>query len=102
MKALVVRAFGAPDALEIIDVAVPEPGPGQVRVRVAGSSVNPIDLSTRSGALADAGLLVAASETALGCDVAGTVDGVGAGVTMPRAACVVASSSSRSGVRQRS
>lgn len=81
MKALIVRAFGDPDALEIIDVAVPDPGPGQVRVRVAASSVNPIDLSTRSGALAQAGLLVAASQTALGCDVAGTVDAVGTGVT---------------------
>jgi NADPH:quinone reductase-like Zn-dependent oxidoreductase len=81
MKALVVRAFGDPDALEIVDMAVPDPGPGQVRVRVAGSSVNPIDLSTRSGALAQAGLLVAASQTALGCDVAGTVAAIGAGVT---------------------
>jgi NADPH:quinone reductase-like Zn-dependent oxidoreductase len=81
MKALIVREFGGPDALEIIDVPVPYPGPGQVRVRVAGSSVNPIDLSTRAGTLAHGGLLVPASETALGCDVAGAVDALGAGVT---------------------
>ena len=81
MRALVVRSFGGPDALELIDVAVPHPGPGQVRVRVAGSAVNPIDLSMRSGALAHGGLLVPAPQTALGCDVAGTVDALGAGVT---------------------
>jgi NADPH2:quinone reductase len=81
MKALVVREFGGPNALQIVDLPVPQPGPGQVRVRVAGSSVNPIDLSMRSGALAQAGLLVAAPETALGCDLAGTVAALGEGVT---------------------
>jgi len=81
MRALVVRAFGDPDVLEVADVPVPAPGPGQIRVKVAGSSVNPIDLSTRSGALAHGGLLVRAPVTAIGWDVAGTVDAVGAGVT---------------------
>lgn len=81
MRALVIREFGEPDVLEVVDLPVPEPGAGQVRVRVAGSSVNPIDLSTRSGALAHAGLLAPADCTALGWDVAGTVDAVGPGVT---------------------
>lgn len=81
MRALVIHEFGDPDVLEVVDLPVPEPGAGQVRVRVAGSSVNPIDLSTRSGALAHAGLLAPADRTALGWDVAGTVDAVGPGVT---------------------
>lgn len=81
MRALVVRNFGGPGSLEIADLPVPEAGPGQVRVRVAASSVNPIDVSTRSGALAQGGLLVPAPEIGLGWDFAGTVDGVATGVT---------------------
>jgi NADPH:quinone reductase len=81
MKALIVRNFGGPEALELADIPVPDPGPRQARVRVAGSAVNPIDLSTRSGALAQGGLLVEAPGVALGWDFAGTVDTVGEGVT---------------------
>lgn len=80
MNALVIHQFGGPEVLEVVDVPIPEPGPRQVRVRVAGSSVNPIDLSTRSGALAHGGLLVRAPVTALGWDLSGTVDAVGDGV----------------------
>lgn len=80
MRALIVREFGDAAALEVADIAVPEPGPGQVRVKVAGSSVNPIDLSTRSGALAHNGLLAPAAQIGLGWDVAGTVDAVGSGI----------------------
>lgn len=81
MKALIVRSFGGPDSLEIADVPVPEPGLGQLRVRVAASWLNAIDISTRSGALAQGGLLVTAPEIALGSDFAGTVDAVASGVT---------------------
>lgn len=80
-KAVVVREFGGPSALELIEVPMPQPGPGQVRVAVKASSVNPIDLSTRSGALAAAGLVPQAPLTALGWDVAGSVEAVGAGVS---------------------
>ncbi len=81
MNALTVKSFGGPDALEIVEIPVPEPAARQVRVRVAASSVNPIDLSTRSGALTEAGLLARAPRTAIGWDLAGTVDAVGSGVT---------------------
>lgn len=81
MKTLIVRNFGGPESLEIIELPVPDPGPGQVRVRVAASAVNPIDLSTRSGALAHGGLLVEAPEVALGWDFAGTVDAIAGGVS---------------------
>jgi NADPH:quinone reductase len=80
MDALIVKDFGGPDALELVDLPVPEPGAGQLRVRVAGSSVNPIDLSTRAGNLTAAGLLAPAPQTALGWDLAGVVDAVGTGV----------------------
>jgi NADPH:quinone reductase-like Zn-dependent oxidoreductase len=45
MKALVFDRFGEPaDVLRLQDVPVPEPGPGQVRVRMLASPVNPSDL----------------------------------------------------------
>lgn len=81
MKAIVVRRFGDPDVLELADLPLPEPGPRQLRVRVAASTVNPIDISTRSGALLAAGLIARRPEVGLGWDVAGTVDAVGGEVT---------------------
>jgi NADPH2:quinone reductase len=78
---LVVGEFGGPSALELIEVPMPQPGPGQVRVAVKASSINPIDLSTRSGALAAAGLVPRAPITALGWDVAGSVEAIGSTVS---------------------
>ncbi|TYB49177.1 NADP-dependent oxidoreductase [Actinomadura chibensis] len=84
MRAIIVRTPGGPAALEVADVPEPVPGPGQVRIRVAAAAVNPVDAATRSGALADAGLMPPVGEraaTGIGWDVAGTVDAVGGGVT---------------------
>ncbi|MFR9777134.1 zinc-binding dehydrogenase [Micromonospora sp. MS34] len=78
MRAVIVRQFGGPEVLEVAEVPVPDPGPGQVRVRVAAASVNRIDVSTRNGALTQAGLLAPAAVVWLGWDVAGEVDVVGA------------------------
>jgi NADPH:quinone reductase len=80
MRAVVVRRFGGPEVLEVAVVPMPEPHFGQVRIRVAAAAVNRIDLSTRSGALTQAGLLAPAPEVSLGWDVAGVVDAVGQGV----------------------
>lgn len=77
MKAVVVRRFGGPDVLEVADLAVPEPGPRQVRVTVRAAAVNPVDVATRAGWLADAGLMVANGTVGIGWDVAGVVDAVG-------------------------
>lgn len=74
MRAIVVRAFGGPEVLELAEVPVPPVGPGQVRIRVAAATVNPVDAQTRSGALAQAGLLAADAVIGIGWDVAGTVD----------------------------
>jgi len=65
--------------LAIADVPRPVPGPGQALVRVGAAAVNRIDLSTRNGALARAGLLAPADQYSLGWDVAGTVEAVGPG-----------------------
>ena len=81
MRSIIVRRFGGPEVLEVTDTPVSEPGWGQVRVRVAASTVNPIDLSTRAGRLTQAGLMAPATEVGLGWDVAGNVDALGPEVT---------------------
>ncbi|HEX6446622.1 MAG TPA: NADP-dependent oxidoreductase [Streptosporangiales bacterium] len=81
MRAVVVRSFGGPDVLEIADVPPPVAGEGQVRIRVAAATVNPVDLATRSGALTEAGLLPVRDVTGIGWDVAGVVEDTGPGVS---------------------
>jgi NADPH:quinone reductase-like Zn-dependent oxidoreductase len=80
MLAIAVPEFGGPEVLELRDVPIPQPGPGQVRVRVRASTVAKIDISTRNGAISQAGLLGPHQDIGLGWDVAGTVDAVGDGV----------------------
>ncbi|GAA4735362.1 NADP-dependent oxidoreductase [Actinomycetospora chibensis] len=80
MLSLVVKAHGGPEVLEIADLPEPELGAHDVRVRVAASAVNPIDLSTRSGRLGAAGLVSSAPRLGLGWDLAGEVDAVGPAV----------------------
>jgi NADPH:quinone reductase len=79
MQAVTISTFGGPDVLRVADVAVPEPGPGQVRVKVHAAAVHPVDLAIRAGAFAE--LLPGQPRYVLGWDVAGTVDAVGAEVT---------------------
>ncbi|MGI8332596.1 NADP-dependent oxidoreductase [Actinomadura scrupuli] len=80
MRSIIVRRFGGPEVIDVADVPVPEPARGQLRIRVAASSVNPIDLSARAGRLTEAGLMAPAPRLGLGWDVAGRVDAVGPGV----------------------
>ncbi|MFE5570574.1 NADP-dependent oxidoreductase [Amycolatopsis japonica] len=80
MRAVVVRRFGGPEVLEFAEVPVPEPGIGQVRVKMAAAGVNPVDAGTRSGFLTEAGIVPPREVLGLGWDVAGTVDAVGDGV----------------------
>lgn len=77
MKAIVYRETGDPSVLALVERDVPEPGPGEVRVRVAVSGVNPTDWKSRSGATAG----MAFPEITPHHDGAGVVDAVGAGVT---------------------
>ncbi|TMR27871.1 alcohol dehydrogenase catalytic domain-containing protein, partial [Nonomuraea zeae] len=80
MRAVVIRSFGGPEVLEVTEVPVPVPGPGQVLIRVEAATVNPVDVATRSGALAEAGLLPPRDVIGLGWDVAGVVEATGPGV----------------------
>jgi len=78
MKAAVVSDYGDADRLELKDVPDPRPGPGEVLVRVAAASVNPIDWKLRSGAMRAFWPLQ--FPAILGRDASGEVIGVGPGV----------------------
>jgi len=73
MKALVLDRPGA--ALHLADVATPEPGPGEVRVRVLAAGLNPVDYKLLGGGHPDWKY-----PFILGLDVAGIVDALGPGV----------------------
>ena len=79
MRAVVVRNYGGPGALEVIDVPVPEPGRGQVRIRVEAAAVNPVDLATREGLMnaARPGVIRERGRVGIGWDVAGVIDATG-------------------------
>ena len=75
MKAVVVRAPGGLDRLEVVDVPDPvDPGPGEVRVRVHASSLNYHDFGVASG------VLKAEDRRILLSDAGGVVEAIGAGV----------------------
>ncbi|WP_425841112.1 NADP-dependent oxidoreductase [Streptomyces fractus] len=74
MRAATVSRFGGPEAVEITEVPVPEPGPGQVLVKVAAAALNPVDAAMRAGVFGGDGERIGP-----GWDVAGTIDGVGSG-----------------------
>src|SRR3712207_2384535 len=74
MKAIVYTATGAPSVLRLVNQPVPEPGPGEVRVRIAVSGVNPTDWKSRVGARA--GEALAFPEVTPNQDGAGTVEAI--------------------------
>ncbi|HZP53521.1 NADP-dependent oxidoreductase [Actinocrinis sp.] len=79
MKAVRFHEYGDPDVLRYEDAEQPVPGAGQVRVRVAGTSFNPVDANIRAGFMQ--GPIPVTLPHTPGIDVAGTVDALGAGVT---------------------
>lgn len=83
MKAVVYDRYGSPDVLRVEDVPVPSPAAGQVRVKVAATSLNLSDWECLRGspAYARIGGLRSPARRTLGSDIAGVVDEVGEGVT---------------------
>src|SRR5688500_5330614 len=77
MKAIRVKAFGEPEVLQLATVPDPNPGPGQVIVRVSHAGVNPVETYIRSGKYAGRPEL----PDTPGSDGAGVVVRVGQGVT---------------------
>jgi NADPH:quinone reductase len=77
MKAITYSRLGDPSVLELVERPIPEPGTGELRIRVAVSGVNPTDWKSRSGMSARA----LDEPTVPNQDGAGVVDKLGAGVT---------------------
>jgi NADPH2:quinone reductase len=74
MRAVVYHETGPSSVLEVVEREFPEPGPGEVRVRLVRAGVNPTDWKFR------AGMMSGYAEVVPGQDGAGVVDAVGAGV----------------------
>ncbi|MER6799098.1 alcohol dehydrogenase catalytic domain-containing protein, partial [Amycolatopsis mediterranei] len=76
VQAVVMAEFGGPDVLTLREVDRPEPGPGEILVRVLASGTNPVEAKIRQGvAIPDLEL-----PAVLGGDVSGVVEAVGPGV----------------------
>jgi len=78
MKAIVVREYGGPEVLKFEDYPDPVPNAGEVLVRVAATSVNPIDYKRRAGLTKD--FYPIRFPGLIGVDIAGTVVEIGPGV----------------------
>ncbi len=78
MKAIVVHEYGGPGVLKFEEYPDPVPGPGEVLVRVAAASVNPIDFKRRAGLTKD--FYPMKFPGLIGVDMAGTVVKIGPGV----------------------
>src|ERR1700749_3268134 len=75
MKAIVVHEYGGPEVLKFEEFPDPVPGPGEVLVRVAAASVNPIDYKRRAGLTKD--FYPLHFPGLIGVDLSGTVVKVG-------------------------
>lgn len=74
-KAVRINKNGGPEELQLVDVAVGEPGPGEIRIRHKAVGLNYIDVYQRSG------LYALALPLQLGMEASGVVEAVGEGVT---------------------
>jgi NADPH:quinone reductase-like Zn-dependent oxidoreductase len=79
MKAVRFDEYGPVEVLDVRDVPVPEPGPGQVLVRVRAAGINPGEAKIREGALHER--WPATFPSGQGSDFAGVIDALGPGVT---------------------
>lgn len=77
MKAIVINEYGTNDVVKCLDVERPEPGAGEVLVKVSVAGVNPVDWKIRNGAGVRFGLTL---PIMLGGEIAGTIEKVGPGV----------------------
>lgn len=79
MKAVRFDRYGGPEVLRVADVPVPEPGPGQVLVRVRAAGINPGEAKIRDGSLHER--WPATFPSGQGSDLAGVVERLGQDVT---------------------
>lgn len=84
MRAVTFSRLGGPEVLEVLERPAPQPGPGEVRIRVAAATVNPTDISFRSGrqfTVAQLGEMGVRPPFIPGMELAGVVDAVGEGTS---------------------
>ncbi len=79
MKAVLYRRFGETDVLEWVDTENPQPAPGEIRVRVRASSINPFECEIRAGAFKM--LTGRRFPMIAGHDIAGEVEALGKGAS---------------------
>jgi NADPH2:quinone reductase len=75
MKAIQISETGGPEVLKLVELPIPEPGPGQVLIRIEATGVNFIEIYFRKGVYKASFPLIPGSEAA------GTVEELGPGVT---------------------
>ena len=81
MRAVWITRPAGPEALEVRETADPEPGPGQVRIRVGAAGLNFADVMAAQGLYPDA----PKPPCVVGYEVAGVIDAVGDGIQGPAA-----------------
>ncbi|MEU6429205.1 NADP-dependent oxidoreductase [Microbispora sp. NPDC046973] len=77
MRIVTQSAFGEPSVLRVTEVDRPEPGPGQVLIKVEAAGYNPVDSAVRAGAFP----LLGEPPFTVGWDVSGVVETAGPGVS---------------------
>jgi NADPH:quinone reductase-like Zn-dependent oxidoreductase len=84
MRAVTFSTLGGPEVLKTSELPEPQPGPGEVRIRVAAATVNPTDISFRSGrqlSVAQLAEMDVRPPYIPGMELAGVVDAVGEGTS---------------------
>lgn len=87
MKAIQIHSTGGPEALQLVDLPIPQPGPGQVLIRIEATGVNFIEVYFRKGVYKTSFPMIPGSEAA------GTVEECGPGVNGFKVGDAVASTS---------
>jgi len=93
MRAVTFSQLGGPEVLQVSELPEPQPGPGEVRIRVAAATVNPTDISFRSGrqfTVAQLAEMGVRPPYIPGMELAGVVDAVGEGASWRRGEQVMA------------
>ena len=80
MRAVGINAFGGPEALEVLDQPVPEPGEGEALVKLSFAGINFIDIYMRSGRYVKSDTYKTPLPMVLGMEGAGEIVKLGSGV----------------------
>jgi NADPH:quinone reductase len=80
VRAIQIDRYGGPEVINLRELPVPSPGPGEVLIRLAYSGINFMDIHTRQGKYAASRTYPQKVPTTLGIEGAGNIEGVGSGV----------------------